>query len=44
MNQTWENGKKTNFASGFSQFWPKVGPPKKFYWVLRKKNFRKFFL
>ena len=30
MNQTWENGKKTNFVPGFGPFWSEVGPQKFF--------------
>ena len=30
MNQTWENGKKTNFGSDFGLFWPTFGPHKFF--------------
>ena len=26
MNQTWENGEKTNFRLDFGLFWPKFGP------------------
>ena len=26
MNQTWENGEKTNFRLDFGPFWPKFGP------------------
>ena len=26
MNQTWENGKKTNFESNFGLFGPNLGP------------------
>ena len=26
MNQTWENGKKSNFGPDFGLLWPKFGP------------------
>ena len=31
MNQTCENGKKSNFGPDFGLFWPKFGP-QKFFW------------
>ena len=34
MNQTCENGKKSNFGPDFGLFWPKFGPQKFFWWVL----------
>ena len=34
LNQTWENGKKTNFGPGFGSFWCKVGPPIFFSWIV----------